>query len=95
MAAKLVEAGKLDVDAPIQKYLENFPKKTFDGKPVEITSRQLMSHTSGIRHYKKVKLKIYANFLNPFFRPIHFLVIKWIRKIRVKKMTKILIKNFI
>uniref|UniRef100_A0AC34G5R4 Beta-lactamase-related domain-containing protein n=1 Tax=Panagrolaimus sp. ES5 TaxID=591445 RepID=A0AC34G5R4_9BILA len=46
MAAKLVEDGKLDVDAPIQKYLENFPKKTFDGKPVVITSRQLMSHTS-------------------------------------------------
>lgn len=62
MAAKLVEEGKLDVDVPIQKYLDSYPKKSFNGKPVEITVRQLMSHTSGIRHYKKVKYYFLVTF---------------------------------
>ncbi len=46
--AKLYEQGLLDLDAPIQKYLPNFPKKEF-----EITSRQLVEHLAGIRHYKR------------------------------------------
>ena len=43
-AMELVEQGKLDLDAPIQKYCPRFPEK-----PWPITSRDLISHTSGIR----------------------------------------------
>ncbi len=46
-AMKLVESGKLDLDAPIQKYCPAFP-----GKPWTITTRQLLSHQSGIRDYR-------------------------------------------
>jgi len=46
-AMKLVEEGKLDLDAEIHTYLPEFPKKQWP-----ITSRQLMSHLAGVRHYK-------------------------------------------
>src|SRR5262249_5161996 len=46
-AMTLVEAGKLDVDAPVQTYCPAFPQKQWP-----ITTRQLLTHTSGIRHYK-------------------------------------------
>jgi serine beta-lactamase-like protein LACTB len=46
-AMKLVELGKLDLDVPIQTYCPRFPKK-----PWPITARDLISHTSGIRHYE-------------------------------------------
>jgi len=46
-AMKLVEAGKLDLDAPIQRYCSDFPKK-----PWPITARELLSHQSGIRDYR-------------------------------------------
>ena len=38
---------------PIQKYVDYFPEKTFNGDKVTITPRMLMSHTSGVRHYDK------------------------------------------
>ncbi|MGC2183279.1 MAG: serine hydrolase domain-containing protein [Terriglobales bacterium] len=44
---KLVDAGKLDLDAPIQTYCPDFP-----GKPWPITTRELLSHQSGIRDYR-------------------------------------------
>ena len=43
--AKLVEEGRLDLDAPVQRYVPEFPKK-----PWPITTRQLAAHTAGIRH---------------------------------------------
>jgi serine beta-lactamase-like protein LACTB len=46
-AMKLVEAGRLDLDAPIQKYCPDFPTK-----PWPITTRELLSHQSGIRDYR-------------------------------------------
>jgi len=46
-AMKLVEAGKIDLDAPIQKYCPAFPQK-----PWPITTRELISHQSGIRDYR-------------------------------------------
>jgi serine beta-lactamase-like protein LACTB len=46
-AMKLVAAGKLDLDAPIQKYCPAFPQK-----PWPITTRQLLTHQSGIRDYR-------------------------------------------
>jgi len=46
-AMQLWERGKLDLDAPVQKYCPSFPQK-----PWPITTRQAIGHLSGIRHYK-------------------------------------------
>lgn len=46
-AMELVERGKLDLDAPVQKYCPAFPQK-----PWPMTTRQVMGHLAGIRHYK-------------------------------------------
>src|ERR1700730_8181042 len=46
-AMQLWERGQLDLDAPIQKYCPSFPQK-----PWPITTRQVMGHLGGIRHYK-------------------------------------------
>ncbi|ETN79912.1 hypothetical protein NECAME_09522 [Necator americanus] len=53
IAARLIQDGKLDLEKPIQDYLPDFPEKKYEGKPVTISLRQLLSHTAGIRHYKK------------------------------------------
>jgi len=45
--ALLVEAGKLDLDAPVQRYVPSFPRK-----PWPITTRELAGHLAGIRHYR-------------------------------------------
>ena len=46
-AMTLVEAGKLDLDAPVQKYCPAFPQKQWT-----VTTRQVLGHIAGIRHYK-------------------------------------------
>uniref|UniRef100_A0A4W3HXR1 Lactamase, beta n=1 Tax=Callorhinchus milii TaxID=7868 RepID=A0A4W3HXR1_CALMI len=56
--AKLWEEGKLDLDAPVQKYVPEFPEKEYEGEKVTITTRLLVSHLSGIRHYEKDVNKI-------------------------------------
>lgn len=43
---QLWERGKLDLDAPVQKYCPAFPQNESP-----ITSRQLLGHLGGIRHY--------------------------------------------
>jgi CubicO group peptidase (beta-lactamase class C family) len=45
--ARLVEEGKLDLDAPVQRYVPSFPPK-----PWPITTRALAGHLAGIRHYR-------------------------------------------
>ncbi|XP_048582210.1 serine beta-lactamase-like protein LACTB, mitochondrial isoform X2 [Nematostella vectensis] len=55
--AKLYEEKKIDLDAPIQKYIPSFPQKELDGEVVTITTRQLLSHLGGIRHYVKAEKK--------------------------------------
>jgi CubicO group peptidase (beta-lactamase class C family) len=45
---KLYQQGRLDLDAPVQQYVPDFPVKQY-----AITSRQLAGHLSGIRHYRK------------------------------------------
>ena len=45
--ALLYEQGKLDLDAPVQRYVPSFPDKGY-----AITTRQLAGHLAGIRHYK-------------------------------------------
>ncbi len=44
----LVEQGKVNLDDPIQKYVPYFPKKKW-----QITVRHILTHSSGIRHYKR------------------------------------------
>jgi len=43
---QLWERGKLDLDAPVQKYCPEFPQKESP-----ISTRQLLGHLAGIRHY--------------------------------------------
>src|SRR5271170_1967048 len=43
---QLSERGKLDLDAEVQKYCSAFPKKEWP-----ITTRELLGHLGGIRHY--------------------------------------------
>ncbi|HEY0159724.1 MAG TPA: serine hydrolase domain-containing protein [Thermoanaerobaculia bacterium] len=44
---KLMEEGKLDLDAEVQTYVEYFPRK-----PHPVTVRQLLGHQGGISHYR-------------------------------------------
>jgi CubicO group peptidase (beta-lactamase class C family) len=44
---QLYEQKKLDLDAPVQKYVPSFPNKKHP-----ITTRQVAGHLSGIRHYE-------------------------------------------
>lgn len=45
---QLADAGKLDLDAPIQKYCPAYPEKQWP-----ITARELLGHLAGVRHYKQ------------------------------------------
>lgn len=51
VAMTLVEAGRLDLDATVQTYCPPFP-----AKPWPIPTRELLAHTSGIRHYRTAEL---------------------------------------
>ena len=52
-AMALVKSEKLTLDAPIQQYCPQFPKK-----PWTITPRHLLAHTSGIRHYANYQVEL-------------------------------------
>ena len=45
--ARLYEQGRVDLDAPVQRYVPSFPKKEY-----AITTRMLAGHLAGVRHYK-------------------------------------------
>ena len=49
----LIEDGRLDLDAPVQRYVPEFPVKAWP-----ITSRQLAGHLAGIRHYEGDEFQI-------------------------------------
>jgi serine beta-lactamase-like protein LACTB len=60
---QLVERGRLNLDAPIQKYVPSFPEK-----PWPVTARLLLGHLSGIRHYKTGEMdstRHYTNLTEP------------------------------
>jgi serine beta-lactamase-like protein LACTB, mitochondrial len=44
---ELFERGRVDLDAPVQKYCPAFPEKQWP-----VTTREVLAHLSGIRHYK-------------------------------------------
>jgi serine beta-lactamase-like protein LACTB, mitochondrial len=46
-AMQLWERGQLDLDAPVQKYCPSFPQTQ-----ASMSTRQVMGHLAGIRHYK-------------------------------------------
>lgn len=43
----LLDAGRLDLDAPAQRYVPSFPEKRWP-----VTTRQLAGHLAGVRHYR-------------------------------------------
>lgn len=45
---QLVEAGRLDLDAPVQRYVPTFPEKSQG----TVTTRLLAGHLAGMRHYR-------------------------------------------
>ena len=46
-ALQLHDRGRLDLEAPIQKYVPAFPQKQWP-----VSTRELLGHLGGIRHYK-------------------------------------------
>ncbi|HEX6598445.1 MAG TPA: serine hydrolase domain-containing protein [Gemmatimonadaceae bacterium] len=53
----LVQEGKLDLDAPIQRYVPSFPTKR-----APITARELAGHVAGIRHYRGNEMLIQRHY---------------------------------
>ena len=71
-ALLLWQQGKLDLDAPVQKYCPAFP-----AKDTPITPRELLGHLAGIRHYKSdsqddPEIGNTRHFLNPIQSGIDF-----------------------
>ncbi|MGE5413568.1 MAG: serine hydrolase domain-containing protein [Syntrophomonadaceae bacterium] len=50
---RLVEDGRLDLDAPVQRYVPDFPKKAWP-----VTTRELAGHLAGVRHYEAGEFEI-------------------------------------
>jgi serine beta-lactamase-like protein LACTB, mitochondrial len=55
--AQLNEKGKLDLDAPVQRYVATFPQKGGS-----ITTRLLGGHLAGIRHYQGAEFTMNRSF---------------------------------
>lgn len=60
-AMRLVEEGRLDLDAPVTKWLPDFRPASPDGSRPDITIRQLLTHTSGLGY----------SFIEPADGPYH------------------------
>jgi serine beta-lactamase-like protein LACTB, mitochondrial len=58
---RLAEQGKLDLDAPVQKYCPAFPAKQWT-----VTARQLLAHLGGVRDYNNQR------FLEEYFSTRHY-----------------------
>ena len=68
----LWQQGKLDLDAPVQKYCPAFP-----ARDTPITTRQVLGHLAGIRHYKSdsqddPEVGNTKHFENPIEGGLHF-----------------------
>ena len=55
--ALLRQLGRLDIDAPVQRYVPSFPDKG-----AVITTRELGGHLAGIRHYKDNEFETCAHY---------------------------------
>ncbi|HVR71854.1 MAG TPA: serine hydrolase domain-containing protein [Vicinamibacteria bacterium] len=58
-ALQLAEKGRLDLDAPVQRYVPSFPVK-----PWPVTCRQLLAHTAGIRWYAGDEMESTRHYAN-------------------------------
>jgi serine beta-lactamase-like protein LACTB, mitochondrial len=47
----LIQDGKIDLDAPVQRYVPSFPVKS-----APITVRELAGHLAGVRHYRGAEM---------------------------------------
>jgi serine beta-lactamase-like protein LACTB len=56
---QLAEAGKLDLDARVQKYVPSFPDK---GSSISV--RMVAGHLAGIRHHKDDEMEIQRHYDN-------------------------------
>jgi CubicO group peptidase (beta-lactamase class C family) len=56
---KLLEEGKLDLDAPVQEYVPSFPCKEWP-----VTTRLLGGHLGGIRHYRNREFESLVHYEN-------------------------------
>lgn len=54
---QLYERGRLDLDAPVQRYVPSFPTKRWP-----ITVRQVAGHIGGVRHYRGDEVLMYRRF---------------------------------
>jgi CubicO group peptidase (beta-lactamase class C family) len=50
---RLVEDGRLDLDAPVQRYVPTFPEKPQGA----VTTRLLAGHLAGVRHYRGLEFQ--------------------------------------
>jgi CubicO group peptidase (beta-lactamase class C family) len=57
---KLVEAGKLDLDAPLAKWLPDYLPK--DELSQKITARQVLSHSSGLPNWRRADRELKSHF---------------------------------
>ena len=55
---QLVEQGRLDLDAPVQRYVPGFPEKPRG----TVTTRLLAGHLAGIRHYRGMEFANRAHY---------------------------------
>jgi CubicO group peptidase (beta-lactamase class C family) len=55
--AQLFEIGKLDLDAPVQRYVPTFPEKS-----APITTRLAGGHLAGLRHYQGAEFTLNRRF---------------------------------
>jgi CubicO group peptidase (beta-lactamase class C family) len=53
----LVQEGKIELDAPVQRYVPSFPVKQ-----APVTVRELAGHTAGIRHYRGNEMMIQQHY---------------------------------
>ncbi|MDZ4818902.1 MAG: serine hydrolase [Planctomycetota bacterium] len=73
----LQDDGKLSIDDPVSKYIPEFADlKTADGKPANVTIKQLMTHTSGMSDISKEEAAPITTLaeLIPIYtaKPVHF-----------------------
>lgn len=69
-ALAAAEAGVLDLDAPVTRYLPDFRPKLPDGSAPVITPRQLMTHTSGLTYNLSGATRPVSNGLDNVFLPM-------------------------
>ncbi|MFQ5689938.1 MAG: serine hydrolase domain-containing protein [Gemmatimonadota bacterium] len=55
---QLYEQGRLDLDAPVQRYVPSFPEK----RKGTVTTRLLAGHLAGIRHYRDEEFLRYEHY---------------------------------